>query len=386
MEFRREQNNIFKFATKELSQDAFISWCINYINYQGAVREVGEKMLQIFLPPKVLSELDLKSASVDIKKQFYRMDMLLIINKKYFIIIEDKTDTSEHNVNNKIDDSKQKDYNEEEKQLQFYKRKLIEKLGEPDVKSQLEIEDFDEENIYTVYLKTGEMNEDDNKVNADVRLTASHLIKVIDDCLRYLDYLNGDVSFILGEYQRYLHEKIDLFNDNRSEVFMDKGMLKIGTRFGKKYQCLNCFAKYYNFSRQDAYEYNKGFQYTRKSIRNLDKISSGKICIWILRYYNSEGWINKVNNEENIIEEYRISNGRREKVDSVEDKTKYRYIFARKNDIYGSELFEFLGLYYIDIKESDDYKRIWRRYNPEKIKVSINAEEMEKELDAYLEN
>lgn len=28
-----EKNNLFSFATSELSQDAFICWCLNWINY-----------------------------------------------------------------------------------------------------------------------------------------------------------------------------------------------------------------------------------------------------------------------------------------------------------------------------------------------------------------
>lgn len=30
-----EGNNMFKYATKELSQDAFICWCINWIDSDG---------------------------------------------------------------------------------------------------------------------------------------------------------------------------------------------------------------------------------------------------------------------------------------------------------------------------------------------------------------
>ena len=37
----KEENKLFKFATKELSQDAFISWCINWINYKEEVK--GDK-------------------------------------------------------------------------------------------------------------------------------------------------------------------------------------------------------------------------------------------------------------------------------------------------------------------------------------------------------
>ena len=37
----KEENKLFKFATKELSQDAFICWCINWINYKKEVK--GDK-------------------------------------------------------------------------------------------------------------------------------------------------------------------------------------------------------------------------------------------------------------------------------------------------------------------------------------------------------
>ena len=30
-------NNIFTFATGELSQDAFICWCLNWINYPNEI-------------------------------------------------------------------------------------------------------------------------------------------------------------------------------------------------------------------------------------------------------------------------------------------------------------------------------------------------------------
>ena len=365
----REENNLFKYATKELSQDAFICWCINFINYQDN-KEIGKKMLQKFLPVEIKSKIDLNNTSVEIKKQFLNIDILLIINKKYFVIVEDKTDTVEHNVRNT-----------NKKQLSIYKEKLIKALKKADVKSKLEIEDFDENNIYTVYLKTGEQNEKDRDVEVDVKLNARDILQVIDECLLEINDLDDNTSYILSEYNIYLHDKIDLYDDTRSSYFMNKGYLKMGTKFGKKYQCINCFAKYLNFSKEDVCEYTKEYQYTYRGTRNLNKISSKKICVWIPRYYNNSGWINKVNNEENIIEEYKINNNKKEKVKFTGEENKYRYVFVRRNDIYGNELFEFAGLYYIDKNNADEYKRIWKKYEPQNKMVSLNAEEMEKVLE-----
>ena len=47
-----ENNNIFKYATKELSQDAFICWCINWINYpESELYNLGRDMLNFILAP-----------------------------------------------------------------------------------------------------------------------------------------------------------------------------------------------------------------------------------------------------------------------------------------------------------------------------------------------
>ena len=77
-------NNIFKFATTELSQDAFICWCINFFNYDCNLKKLSIDLLKI--------------DSIKILKQFQKIDILLILNGiNTAAIIEDKTYTSEHN-------------------------------------------------------------------------------------------------------------------------------------------------------------------------------------------------------------------------------------------------------------------------------------------------
>ena len=52
-----ERNNMFKYATKELSQDAFICWCINWINYkEHKLYNLGKEMLKEILFPDLNDE------------------------------------------------------------------------------------------------------------------------------------------------------------------------------------------------------------------------------------------------------------------------------------------------------------------------------------------
>ena len=53
----REENKLFKFATKELSQDAFICWCINWINYKDhKLYDLGKDMLNEIIFPDTKNE------------------------------------------------------------------------------------------------------------------------------------------------------------------------------------------------------------------------------------------------------------------------------------------------------------------------------------------
>lgn len=97
-------NNLFKYATSELSQDAFICWLASYalvdengtfISDDIVLRDCARKMLIMFVPEFEGKEFKL----VKIEQQTENVDVLLIVicdNKKYAIIVEDKTYTSEH--------------------------------------------------------------------------------------------------------------------------------------------------------------------------------------------------------------------------------------------------------------------------------------------------
>ena len=107
-------NNIFKFATKELSQDAFLCWCINWINMEDKssnMYKFGKDMLfKIIFNNSANSDCkDLKedfnndNITIRVIRQFNttdkvnkqnRMDVVVTINSKYVIIIEDKIDAT----------------------------------------------------------------------------------------------------------------------------------------------------------------------------------------------------------------------------------------------------------------------------------------------------
>ena len=95
-------NNIFSFATGELSQDAFICWFFNWFNCDN---DKLKSLISTFCAEKLgIQHLE----SIDIYRQYSRkvekcdetiavkIDVLLIINNNIAVIIEDKTFTSEH--------------------------------------------------------------------------------------------------------------------------------------------------------------------------------------------------------------------------------------------------------------------------------------------------
>lgn len=93
------KNNLFEYATSELSQDAFICWLASYAHEEAekdaALNECARKMLEVFVP-----EFEGKNFKLlDVERQVDNVDVLLTVEceeKIYKIIVEDKTYTSEH--------------------------------------------------------------------------------------------------------------------------------------------------------------------------------------------------------------------------------------------------------------------------------------------------
>lgn len=92
--------NLFKYATSELSQDAFICWLLEWANPENENEDRGLHKIGTLLIDEFFRLADIekpfKYTSVVIKPQHKNIDILCVVNEEYAIIIEDKTYTSEH--------------------------------------------------------------------------------------------------------------------------------------------------------------------------------------------------------------------------------------------------------------------------------------------------
>ena len=192
------KNNLFSFATSELSQDAFICWCLNWINYPN--EELYPMAKDIF--SNLLEEKDLENEEVEIKRQYKKIDVLVILkNSKIAYIIEDKTYTFEH------------------KQIQRYKEE-IEK--DPKIK---------ENTIKTVYFKTGFWFSYDDLVSADIKIDREDFLKIIkkykgknqilDDYCEYFERVTEDEE----EEKNYLISEEEIKEKSYWELNISKSSI-----------------------------------------------------------------------------------------------------------------------------------------------------------------
>ena len=93
------ENNIFSFATNELSQDAFICWCLNWINMpvrddNASGRQFGARFLSRLLN----GGYDISGVNqIYIFRQLLNIDVLVLVPElQVALIIEDKTSSQEH--------------------------------------------------------------------------------------------------------------------------------------------------------------------------------------------------------------------------------------------------------------------------------------------------
>ena len=90
-----KKNNLFMYATSELSQDAFICWLMNFAHKD----HLNEDVVLTNCAKELLSKIIRTGEDLtvtDIKRQYKNIDVLLEVNSKYHIIIEDKTFSGQH--------------------------------------------------------------------------------------------------------------------------------------------------------------------------------------------------------------------------------------------------------------------------------------------------
>jgi hypothetical protein len=88
--------NIFEISTKELTQDGFITWILQWADpsnkeYDNNLNACGVDFVKLLLVNQIY-----KINKVKTDRQWKHIDIAADINEKYLIIIEDKTFTREH--------------------------------------------------------------------------------------------------------------------------------------------------------------------------------------------------------------------------------------------------------------------------------------------------
>lgn len=92
--------NIFTIATKELSQDGFFTWLIQWADPKNAVYDrelnIASQDLVLYLIKLAFSVDGVTIKTVETWRQWNYIDILVEVNEEFVIVIEDKVNSKEH--------------------------------------------------------------------------------------------------------------------------------------------------------------------------------------------------------------------------------------------------------------------------------------------------
>lgn len=199
-----KNTNIFKYATSEYSQDAFICFFVAHASENSEITPISRQFIDIILKSKGFS---LKNNSkIEIKKQYKKIDVLVIVDDIY-IIIEDKTTTNTHN-----------------NQILRYKQALND-------------ENIPENKIISVYYKIQEQVHKEE--NIDIEFNRKSIIKLLNNCktqnqilVDYLEYL----TYLDNEAEKYKVLPINVWNSLQYYAFFDVLKENIPDKFYYSYK------------------------------------------------------------------------------------------------------------------------------------------------------
>jgi len=94
--------NLFEIATSELSQDAFITWLLQWADKKySQVDENLHSCAVSFVQALLNQTTDYKVEEIEAGRQWNNIDVWAEVNNEYFIVIEDKKGTKEHSDQSK---------------------------------------------------------------------------------------------------------------------------------------------------------------------------------------------------------------------------------------------------------------------------------------------
>ena len=387
----KEENKLFKFATKELSQDAFISWCINWINYKEEVKgdknkenlyKMSKQILDKILENTSINSSDVKK--VNIIRQFENVDITLIITTKsseqYIVIIEDKVGAS-------LNKHQRKD---------LYVNKIINALKDnPDKRYLVSLTDFNKNNIIPVFWKTRVWSEEKEELQEELNkntgkkvvcINGNDTLELLKDYTQYSDIVEDFYTCLL----QYLRINNQLPEDEYCvNKILENEKIVEGTTFSKNYYVYNCFSKLI------GKEYSKGkqpqnggivlWETSKRIIKEniLNKSNKLKnrdnkkdiITVATIRFFNFKTsyknylkengnlWLEEI--EQKIVEQGNFYTNQR-----------YRFLFARKLNAFREEQYEFLGLYKLIDYDEKNTLRFWEKQKLPNNTVPLNEDEI----------
>ena len=219
-----EKNNIFNFATSELSQDAFICWLCNWVNFDDNSLSEDEKKLKLLATEfieKMLGE-KLEDRKVNIKRQYQKIDVLLEIQNKtefitneneknpvvdIYVIIEDKVETESHSD-----------------QINRYK-KLISKKN----KSKAQIK--------TVYYKTYDEDNMENLKENGVNVIFGRE-KILELFGKYKDNIKDSIFRNYYDYLSNIETDVDSYEEKNLEDWNSNCYIGFFKELKKEESCL----------------------------------------------------------------------------------------------------------------------------------------------------
>lgn len=394
----KEGNKLFKFATKELSQDAFISWCINWINYREGVKtdrkkeglcKMAEKILD-----KILENTDINSSDVKkvkIIRQFENIDITLTITTKsleqYIVILEDK-------VGANLSNRQIKD---------LYVSRIIKALeNDSDKQEMLELKKFNRNNIIPVFWKTSVWSVEKEKLKKEL---IENISKINNNIAKKLVCINSnDTLELLKEYAQYseivedfytcLLEYLRVNNQLKEDEYCvnkirENEQIKEGTIFSKNYYAYNCFSKLIGKEYSGGrHAQNGGIILWKTSKRIIEENILNKsnklknrnnkkdiITVATIRFNNfktsyknylkknGDLWLEEVGQK--VVEQGNFYTNQR-----------YRFLFARKLNAFRKEQYEFLGLYKLIDYDEKNKIRLWERQKLPNNTVPLNEDEI----------
>lgn len=313
----KKSNNLFNFATSELSQDAFFCWSLNWLSVKEDTEDpyykYGKAMLDLFLGEH---KKDIYK-EVKVKKQFNKIDVLVLFkdnqDNQYALIIEDKTNTSEHN-----------------EQIKKYREKLNEALSK---NQDIGYGNLPGNQIYTAYVKTGIMYSQDlfmkNTVNTVVDF--DRLYGLLEEyCKEQKGMISSDIFL---DYYHYLKEIND--KNCRIEEMIDEYnyVEALKTEYGR-----------YCFLKKNFYEENG-----KMDLNCKDKTDEADMYVETIKSGNNNGKVPYA--------EYTIWNAKHNDKMAKTDQDEYHSIFWRI-DSPNSKADEEIDEPYISLRHYDEYTKV----------------------------